>query len=395
MPIPLNSELRDVERRMNVTYTMISADDHIDLGYLPKDLWTERLPKSLRNRAPHVEDRGEKGEFWVCDGETWGDYRGERWFSRPKRNPLALDRGGVGEPGRPTTPDKRLADMDRDGVEASLMFPPIFAMQVGEPELRNACVQAYNDWAAEFGQAAPKRFFPVAMLSPVDPEAAKEEITRVAKLGFREANFLVNDVTIDMYLKSWDVFWDAAEETNIVVSYHVGGSVQSGTVRAAADALKPDQRQMTFDMGLGNGATSFFNPFVNLFNFGTLERHPKLKFCLAESAIGWIPFVVQEMDYRYRRQFERKKVTEIPLKVMPSEIFKRQVWATFQTDLVGLHLIQFFGEGHVMWGSDYPHPDSTWPFSKEIIAKDSAHLPEEVKKKVYRENAAALYGLGN
>jgi predicted TIM-barrel fold metal-dependent hydrolase len=395
MPIPLNSELLDVERRMNVTYTMISADDHIDLGYLPKDLWTERLPKSLRDRAPHVEDRGEKGEFWVCDGETWGDYRGERWFSRPKRNPLALDRGGVGEPGRPTTPDKRLADMDRDGVEASLMFPPIFAMQVGEPELRNACVQAYNDWAAEFGQAAPKRFFPVAMLSPVDPEAAKEEITRVAKLGFREANFLVNDVTIDMYLKSWDVFWDAAEETNIVVSYHVGGSVQSGTVRAAADALKPDQRQMTFDMGLGNGATSFFNPFVNLFNFGTLERHPKLKFCLAESAIGWIPFVVQEMDYRYRRQFERKKVTEIPLKVMPSEIFKRQVWATFQTDLVGLHLIQFFGEGHVMWGSDYPHPDSTWPFSKEIIAKDSAHLPEEVKKKVYRENAAALYGLGN
>jgi uncharacterized protein len=395
MPIPLNSELRDVERRMNVTYTMISADDHIDLGYLPKDLWTERLPKSLRDRAPHVEDRGEKGEFWVCDGETWGDYRGERWFSRPKRNPLALDRGGVGEPGRPTTPDKRLADMDRDGVEASLMFPPIFAMQVGEPELRNACVQAYNDWAAEFGQAAPKRFFPVAMLSPVDPEAAKEEITRVAKLGFREANFLVNDVTIDMYLKSWDVFWDAAEETKIVVSYHVGGSVQSGTVRAAADALKPDQRQMTFDMGLGNGATSFFNPFVNLFNFGTLERHPKLKFCLAESAIGWIPFVVQEMDYRYRRQFERKKVTEIPLKVMPSEIFKRQVWATFQTDLVGLHLIQFFGEGHVMWGSDYPHPDSTWPFSKEIIAKDSAHLPEEVKKKVYRENAAALYGLGN
>ena len=70
-----------------MTYTMISADDHIDLGYLPRDLWTERLPKSLRDRAPHVEDRGEKGEFWVCDGETWGDYRGQRWFSRPKRNP--------------------------------------------------------------------------------------------------------------------------------------------------------------------------------------------------------------------------------------------------------------------------------------------------------------------
>ncbi|HWP56261.1 MAG TPA: amidohydrolase family protein [Candidatus Acidoferrales bacterium] len=370
---------------------MISADDHIDLGYLPKELWLERVPKSLRERAPRVEDRGEKGEFWVCDGETWGEYRGARWFARPNRNKLALDRGGVGEPSRPTTPEKRLADMDRDGIEASLMFPPILAMQVNDPELRNACVRAYNDWAAEFRQAAPTRFFPVAMLSPVDPEAAKEEICRVAKMGFREANFLVNDVTLDMYMKPWDVFWDAAEETGLVVSYHVGGSLQSGTVRATMAALKPGERQMAFDMGLGNGATSFFNPFVNLFNFGTLERHPNLKFCLAESGIGWIPFVVQEMDYRYRRQFERKKSEEIPLKEPPSEIFKRQVWATYQTDLVGLHLIQFFGDGHIMWGSDYPHPDSTWPFSKQIIEKDTAHLSPEMKKKVTRDNAAALY----
>ena len=65
-----------------MTYMMISADDHIDLGYLPSDLWTERLPTALRERAPHVEDRGEKGEYWVCDGETWADYRGERWFAR-------------------------------------------------------------------------------------------------------------------------------------------------------------------------------------------------------------------------------------------------------------------------------------------------------------------------
>ena len=378
-----------------MTYTMISADDHIDLGYLPRNLWTERLPKSLRERAPHVEDRGDKGEYWVCDGESWAEYRGERWFAKTNRTRLALDRGGVGEAHRPTTTSKRLTDMDRDGVEASLMFPPIIAMQVGEPELRNACVQAYNDWALEFGKTAPERFFPVAMLSSVDAQAARDEVSRVAKLGFKEANFLVNDVTLEMNLKPWDVFWDAAEDAGIVVSYHVGGSTQSGTVRATIDSVKPGERQGVFDMGLSNGATSFFNPFVNMFNFGTLERHPRLKFCLAESAIGWIPFVVQEMDYRYQRQFERRKAAEIPLKNMPSEIFKRQVWATFQTDLVGLHLIQFFGEGHIMWGSDYPHPDSTWPFSKEIIEKDSIHLPEEMKQKVYRENAAALYGLRN
>ena len=372
---------------------MISADDHIDLGYLPKNLWTDRLPNSLKDRAPHVEDRGEKGEYWVCDGETWADYRGERWFARPNRNKLALDRGGVGEPHRPTTPEKRLADMDRDGVEASLMFPPIIAMQVGEAELRNACVQAYNDWAVEFGKSAPKRFYPVAILSSVDPQAARDEVIRVAKLGFREANFLVNDVTLAMNQKPWDMFWDAAEDAGIVVSYHVGGSAQSGTVRATIDAMKPGQRQGVFDMGLSNGATSFFNPFVNMFTFGTLERHPKLKFCLAESAIGWIPFVVQEMDYRYRRQFERKKAGDIPLKALPSEVFKRQVWATYQTDLVGLHLIEFFGDGHIMWGSDYPHPDSVWPNSRAAIERQMKNLSPEMRQKLTRDNAAKLYGL--
>ena len=80
---------------------------------------------------------------------------------------------------------------------------------------------------------------------------------------------------------------------------------------------------------------------------------------------------------------------------MPSEIFKRQVWATFQTDLVGLHLIHFFGDGHVMWGSDYPHPDSTWPFSERSSPRTRRICSEEMKKKVYRENAAALYGLGS
>jgi hypothetical protein len=95
-------------------------------------------------------------------------------------------------------------------------------------------------------------------------------------------------------------------------------------------------------MGLGNGATEFFEPFVNLVSFGVLERHPQLKFVLGESAIKWIPFVVQEMDYRYHRLFERNSLENIPLKERPSDVFKRQVWATYQADFVGLQLIQFF-----------------------------------------------------
>jgi predicted TIM-barrel fold metal-dependent hydrolase len=373
---------------------MISADDHIDLGYLPADLWITRVPKALRDQAPHVEDRGERGKFWVCEGDTWGDFRDEIYFSRPNRNMLALDRGGVAEPFRPTTPATRLADMDRDNVEASLMFPPIISLQVGEPALRNAVIAAYNDWAVEFREAAPDRFHPIAMLSPLEAEAATEELYRVSKLGFSQANFLVNDVTVDMYLEPWDQFWHAAEETGIIVSYHIGGSRQAGAtagVRMSAPAEGKRRRQ--FDMGLGNGSTSFYEPFVNLFAFGTLERHPKLKFVLGESGTGWIPYVVQEMDYRYRQLFERRRAENVTLKERPSDIFRRQVWATFQADLVGLHLVRFFGDGHMMWASDYPHADGTWPFSQQTVEEETAHLDPETKRKIIRDNAAELYGL--
>jgi predicted TIM-barrel fold metal-dependent hydrolase len=324
----------------------------------------------------------------------WGEYRSERWFSRPNRNQIALDRAGVGEEGRPVTPEKRLADMDRDGVEASLMFPPIIAMQVGDSVLRNAVISAYNDWAAEFRKAAPERFLPIAMLSPVDAEAAAAEVYRVARMGFRQANFLVNDVTQDMYLEPWDCFWRAAEETGTIVSYHVGGSVATNTVRARmAKLAESGSRPMAFDMGLGNGGNAFFEPFVNLFTFGTLERHPGLRFVCGESGTGWIPYVVQEMDYRFNRLLESRRRDQLPIQELPSDVFKRQVWATYQSDLVGLHLVEFFGDGHMMWASDYPHPDSTWPWSQAVIAKETLHLTPETRKKIVRDNAAALYGL--
>ena len=381
-------------RAKKLDYMAISADDHIDLGYLPKNLWTERLAKEFREQAPHVEDRGDRGELWVCEADVWGDYRGERWFSRPNRSPIALDRGGVGEEGRPITPEKRMADMDRDNVEASLMFPPIIAMQVGNPPLRNAIIATYNDWAADFKKAAPKRFMPAAMLSPLDGEAAAAEVYRVAKLGFQQVNFLVNDVTQDMYMEPWDPFWRTAEETNTIVSYHVGGSVATNTVRARMRELaESGQRRMAFDMGLGNGGNSFFEPFVNLFTFGTLERHPNLRFVCGESGTGWIPYVVQEMDYRFNRLLERRSREDIPVKELPSDVFKRQVWATYQSDRVGLHLVEFFGDGHMMWASDYPHPDSTWPWSQDVIESETAHLDPNLKKKIIRDNAAALYGL--
>jgi len=371
---------------------LISADDHIDLGYLPRDLWTERLPKALRERGPKVVEQPDGREFWHCDGAAWGDWRAGKWYADSGRPRVALDRvalpGNFGQ--RPTTAALRLEDMDRDGVEFSAMFPPIFGMRTQDKALARAIISAFNDWACDFGKQAPKRLLPIAQLFPDDAEASTEELKRIAKMGMRQVNFLVGTVTNAMYQPDWDPFWDTAEDLGIIVSYHVGGVSAMGSF-PARETPAPTDRKPAFGMGLGDGATVFWQPTVGLFSFGVLERRPKLRFVLGESGTGWIPFQIQEMDYRCHQIKDR--TGELPLKKLPSEVFRTQVWATYQQDGVGLSLVDYFGEGHMMWASDYPHPDSTWPNSQAIVAKETAKLSPAVRDGILRENARKFYAL--
>ena len=150
---------------------------------LPTDLWQARLPASLHDRAPRVERR-DGAAVWTCEGETWGRWAGVPRPAGPKPIVNALDRGGMDETElRPANAPLRLADMDRDGVEAQVIYGPITSMIIADPELRQACVRAYNDWRKEFCSAAPKRLLGVAILPPEDPAAACDEVSRLAKEG--------------------------------------------------------------------------------------------------------------------------------------------------------------------------------------------------------------------
>jgi uncharacterized protein len=159
-----------------VTDKLISCDDHLDLGQLPADLWTTRLPASLHDRAPHIEERDGLA-VWVCDGKVWGSWAGK---PRPKDAPRppkplynALDRGGMTDESqrRPAVPELRLADMDRDGVQTQVIFGPIFQISTDDATLRLACYRVYNDWLMEFCAAAPDRLIGVPML-PETPDGA-------------------------------------------------------------------------------------------------------------------------------------------------------------------------------------------------------------------------------
>jgi len=374
---------------------LISCDDHMDLGQLPSDLWTARLPKSLLGRAPHIEERDGQA-VWLCDGKVWGSWAGKplgnEQLARPKPLYNAFDRGGIADQSarRPAVAELRLADMDRDGVQTQVIFGPIFQISTEDPVLRAACYRVYNDWLMEFCAAAPDRLIGVPML-PETPEGATEELLRLAaKGGVRQVNLMIAQIKPKLDDPGWEPLWRALEESGIVLSWHITVFLPVPGSRAAGKAASVFENTKGF-------LNNFLEPFVDLFAWGILERHPKLKMVMAEAGTGWLPWLVQELDYRHWRLWEAKDFWAdkggLALETKPSELFKRQIWATFQEDHVAMSLIPFFGEGHLLWASDYPHPDSVWPNSRAAIERQTRDLSPEMRRKLTHDNAAQLYGL--
>jgi len=376
--------------------TLVSCDDHLDLNMLPADVWTARMSSQWGERAPHIVEQEQGPALWVADGQSWGAWFGRpTGFSGPKPLHTAYDRGGIQDLTelRAGNPVLRLQDMDRDGVWGHLVFGPVTSIKTEDEAFMRACYSTYNDWLYEdFCAVAPDRLIGVAMLPPT-PEAAVDELQRLAKRGgVKQANLQIAVAEPRLEDPRWEPLFDLLEQSGIVLSFHV--TVFPGVSKA-------------FDKYKGSpGATflhakmfieQFLDPFVDLFAWGILERHPNLKIVIAESGVGWVPWVVEELDYRHWRLWECKEYWDdkggIPHKMKPSEVFQRQVYGTFQQSPTAMRLLEFWGEGNLLWASDYPHPDSIWPNSQRTIAETMGHMPPETVRGLVGGNAARLYGL--
>jgi predicted TIM-barrel fold metal-dependent hydrolase len=375
-------------------YRIISADDHIDMQWLPKDLWQKRVPSAWRERAPKVVETAD-GPYWVCGDDRWDSWGGRQGAAGAQGGRrMALDRGGVLEHGvlRPTTTALRLADMDRDGIDATVMYGPIVPLLIKDAELRRVCYRAYNDWLAEFCATAPARLVGVGLVPIDDPAGAAEEVRHLEKVGLRTGMFLAARVERPLWDEAWEPLWEAAAGTGIPIGFHLGGGLRtvqfSGPktndagnmgVRVACSTLQMDE------------------PLAAVIFSGALERHRGLKIVLAETGIGWLPYMLERMDDTYRKFVDAREYWRahggLRLTMAPSAYFQRQVWATFQTDRVGLRLIDVVGADRIMWASDYPHADSTWPQSQEAIEENFAGVPATARRRVLCDNARELYGL--
>ena len=378
-----------------MTDGLISYDDHLDLSQLPADLWTRRLPASLVDRAPHVEDRDGKS-VWVCDGKVWGRWVGKPTVNRGTGRPIkalydAFDRAGIHDPSprRAAVAEMRLADMDRDGVTTQVIFGPVHQISTNDPVLRAACYRAYNDWLRDFCTAAPERLIGLPLL-PETPESALDELERVLTTGgVRQVVLMIANITPKLDDPAWEPLWHALEESGIILAWHITAFAKHGD-RVAGKAASVFENTKLF-------LANFVEPFVDLFAWGILERHPKLRIVLAEGGAGWLPWLVQQLDHHHSQLWEAEEFWAdkggAALITKPSDLFKRQIYATFQDDQVAIALIPFFGEEHLLWASDYPHPDSVWPNSRLAVERQMGHISPDLRRKLTHDNAAALLGI--
>jgi predicted TIM-barrel fold metal-dependent hydrolase len=368
---------------------LISSDSHVSE---PPDLWVERLDIKYRDRAPRLvlNPEGQEGAYFIYEGYPPHNLAIGLGAGRTPEELAAFLKTGTYADARPGgwDPAQRLPDMELDGVEAEVLYTTLgFRLfWLKDAGLQRACFHVYNDWLAAYCSYAPGRLKGLALISLYDPKAGAQELERCARLGLKGAMIWCSPPADQPYSSEiYDPFWAAAQDLDMPVSLHAITGMEripweyGAEKRAMRSTVTPHEIEKSFSI---------------LILSGVLERFPRLKIVSAENNCGWLPYYLQRMDRGFARFGPSGTVTPWPTKLTlkPSEFFRRQMYCTFIDDSFGVASRHWIGVDNIMWSSDYPHTASTWPHSRDIIARDFKSVSEVEKRKIVRENAAQLYG---
>ncbi len=349
---------------------IVSADSHVNE---PPELWRERLPKEFRRRAPHREVR-DGVEYLIVEGTRPRKMAG----GRIKLEGEDMERSHAGG----WNPERRMADQDRDGVTGEVIYPSnglgIFVSP--DPAYQMAMARTYNDWAHEVFGAYAQRFAPAALVPTADIDLAIGEAQRVAKTGLRCLFMPAQAPAMPYNDARYDRLWAAVQETGLTINFHCGTGHEPRAERGPGGAVI---NYLLHAQGDGPQVICYFAAS------GILDRFPRLHIVTVETGSAWLAWVVQSMDQIYR---QHHMWVQPKLSLLPSELVRRQAHATFQDDPVGVRNRSVTGVEPLLWGSDYPHHEGTWPHSQEAIARMFAGVPEDEKRKIVGGTAATLYG---
>jgi predicted TIM-barrel fold metal-dependent hydrolase len=382
---------------------VIDADTHLSE---PHDLWTRRAPAALRARVPQVKVIDGK-RAWVIDGDK-SIGTGASPISAIRKDGhkppgLWFKQASIEEchPGSYDM-DARLKVMDETGIWAQIIYPNTLgfggqkAAKV-EPGLRLAATQIYNDAMAELQADSGGRMFPMALLPWWDVNLSVREAERARGMGLHGININPDPQgrsdpagrpLPDLGDPYWNPLWEMCQEHNLPINFHIGASEQvMDWIGSQYWPSLSEERRLVISSTMlfaNNGRV-----MANIMMSGLLDRYPKLQFVSVESGLGWVPFLLDALEYQYR-----ENNTTAALELTPFEYFQRNFYACFWFEHRHLgRLIQATGVDNVMFETDFPHPTCLYPDALERSAPALAALTHEERRKIMSANAARVYSI--
>jgi predicted TIM-barrel fold metal-dependent hydrolase len=381
-------------------YAIVDADAHVNP---PADIWSDYLPERLRDLAPRIE-RGSNDED--CD---WVVFEGKR----KKLNLIGAQAGRKGEDFKMTgrmsdmrsggwMPAARLDDMDTDGIDTAVLYGG-GPLGTANNELFTASFYAYNRWLADFCHYAPKRLAGVGYVPMQGVEESVAMVRDFARRGLKAVNIPAFPMSIETVTNSgggfaaqaavlsgdpegsrsyadaeFDPFWTAVCDLDMPVTIHLGARIPRFTDK---QHFLPDLLMSKFAMA---------EPIAIMIYAGVFERFPNLKFVSVESGVGWFAFAADYMDRTWEKQ---RYWVESKLDKPPSFYMDQNVYGSFIHDSVGIETRHMPGAKNIMWSSDYPHSETTYPESHKMIDRIFAGVSEPEKKLILGGRAQRVFNL--
>jgi len=368
-----------------VDYKIIDCDQHV---IEPPNLWENYLPKKFHDDAPRLVKDEDGGDAWLLGGNT----ESLGLVAAMNQTPETLKWTGVRyedmHPGI-TQPGPRLELMDQDGVDAAVFFPPqrtmIYFMFQEDKEYSLAGMQAYNNFITDFCAEDPGRLggiwqIPATGIDDAVAELQRAKENRAVGVGLAtwpSGEFLLSEAD--------DAFWAVANELEMPIHIHVGLTPPQYKTQKIATKKGGPPQLVAFATTMSRMPTLFAEFIFN----EVFERFPKLTIVGGEVGAGWVPFLLQELDDRFRRN---RVWCESGLTMLPSEYYARNCKVGVVNDQFGIQHCDAVGVETMMWCSDFPHHITDWPNSRYLINQMSQGIDADKKRKIFCENAGRLYG---
>jgi uncharacterized protein len=356
---------------------IISADSHITE---PPDCYRDRIDPAYRDEAPHMVDGGEKGDIYVVPGMKRVVPMG--LVAGAGKDSMELTEMGVRFEDLHRSgwdPTTRVADQQRDGVAAEIIYPTVGMVLCNHEDFdyKKACFDAYNQWIAEYCSYDPVRLLGIGQTAMRSPEEGVADLEAIAAAGLRGVMMPGMPAVEDYDSPLYDPLWRAAIDLGLPLSFHIL-TTRGGRARGP---------RLNDFLAIVRGVQDILGTFI--FG-GVFERHPELRIVCVEADAGWAPHYMYRMDHAYNRHRNWMQ-PGTTLSKLPSEYFAEHIYLTFQDDWTAFRHADEMNWRRLMWANDFPHSDSTWPWSQDLLDEQTKQLTDEQTRAILSGNAAELY----